>query len=399
MPKEYDLHGPGILENPYPLYHKLRSTYPVHLDSHLGCWVVTSYTDVVAALANKDLSSERAVQGALLKEEGWTALSPLSTHISNLMFFSDPPKHTRLRAPINNAFAAHFIGKWRGYIQKNVDGLLDLVQDKGSMDVIKDLALPLPSRVISTMLSIPERDHLQVKLWADDLIDYLGNPYSLDQCRRVWKSMQAFMQYFRGIVAEHRGQAKEDLVDIFLHDQDQETSLTEEELLMNCVGLFTGGQETTVNVIGNATLALLRHPEQMQKLQENPGLIGSAVEEFLRYDSPIQFTARIIKKTTEIRGVKMYKGQNVLLMLGAANRDPSCFPDPDTLDICRKNNRHLAFGHNIHYCIGASVARLEIQIALATLLRRMPRLRLASHELKWQENLSFHGVKALPVTF
>jgi cytochrome P450 len=200
-------------------------------------------------------------------------------------------------------------------------------------------------------------------------------------------------------VAEHKAHPKDDLVDALLQHDGQESALTEEELLMNCVGLFTGGHETTTNAIGNGLLALLRNGGELQKLRDDPTLLTSAIEECLRYDSPVQFTARFVRQTTEIGGKKMYKGQSVMLMLGAANRDPAVFDSPDTFNINRQDNRHLAFGQNIHYCIGAPIARLEMRVLFETLLKRLPNLRLADEELTWNENLSFHGVKRLPVLF
>jgi cytochrome P450 len=197
-------------------------------------------------------------------------------------------------------------------------------------------------------------------------------------------------------------QPKDNLLNALIQTEEQGVMLTEDELLMNCVGLFAGGHETTTNLIGNGLLALLQHPEAMSNLQSDPSLIESAVEEFLRYDSPVQFTARVVKQTTEIGGQKIHKGQHVMLMLGAANRDPLKFIHPDHLDISRQENKHLAFGHNIHYCIGAALARLETQIAITTVLQRMPNIRIEQIEsmpLKWQENLSFHGLKSLPVVF
>lgn len=399
MPRDYDLYGPDIFANPYPLYHKLRSDYPAHLDSHLGCWVITSYAGVSSGLANRDLSSERALQTSVMGTSEWTDVSPLFQAISHLMFYADPPKHTQIRALVSKALSARMVEAWRGHIQQIVDDQLDRVQAQCYMDVIKDLAFPLPARVIADMLGIPEGDRSQFKRWSDDLADFLGNPPTLTQCQHLLHSLQDFTAYFRGIVAEHRMHPKGDLVDALLQSETGENALTEEELLMNCVGLFTGGHETTTNAIGNGLLALLRHPTEFQNLRADPSLIEGAVEELLRYDSPVQFTARVAKQATEIEGKKIYKGQSVMLMLGAANRDPQRFHDPDVLDLRRQNNRHLAFGHNIHYCIGAPIARLELQIALNTLLQRMPNLHLANQEIEWQENLSFHGVKALQVTF
>lgn len=399
MPHQLDLADPAIFADPYPLYQRLRGRYPVHLDSHLGCWVVTSYSDVVAGLANRDLSSERAMQGTVLQEKDWQELSPLFTYISQLMFYADLPKHSRIRGLVNKAFSARMIERWRTSIQNIVDEQLAIVQDKGKMDIIKDLAFPLPAQVIADMLGIPAHDRDQFKCWSDDLVDFLGNPPTLAQCTRLMQSLQEFMEYFREIVAQHRKAPKDDLVDALLSAEDQGSMLTEDELLVNCVGLFAGGHETTMNAIGNGMLALLRNPEALEDLRVQPSLIVSAVEELLRYDSPVQFTARLAKQTTRIGRQKIYKGQKVMLMLGAANRDPAQFREPDRLDLCRQDNRHLAFGFNIHYCIGAALARLEAQIAIATIVQRAPHICLDVAPLEWQENLSFHGVKALKVTF
>lgn len=399
MPREYDLQGPDIFANPYPLYHKIRSNYPVHLDSHLGCWVVTSYQGVNAALANRSLSSNRAMQSTTMVTEDWAELRPLFATISNLMFYTDPPKHSQIRSLVNNALSARMVKTWQEHIQSIVDELLDRIQAQGQMDVIKDLAFPLPSRVIADMLGIPSGDRPQFKRWSDDLADFLGNPPALVQCQQLARSLREFTEYFRGIVAEHQAHPKNDLVDALLSSEEKGITLTEEELLINCVGLFTGGHETTTNALGNGLLALLSNPTELQKLRANPELMESAVEELLRYDSPVQFTARNANQATEIEGKKIYKGQSVMMLLGAANRDPQRFPDPDVLDIGRSDNRHFAFGHNIHYCVGAPIARLELQIALKTVLQRMPLLRLAEQDLVWQENLSFHGVKALQVNF
>jgi pimeloyl-[acyl-carrier protein] synthase len=399
MSDEYDLHGAGIFADPYVLYHQLRSKYPVHLDSHLGCWVVTSYSDVSLALANRNLSSERAIGNAALRDEEWNKLNPLFADISNLMFFMDPPRHTQLRSLINKAFSARMIEKWRASIQTIVNDQLDLVQCQGGMDIIRDIAIVLPMQAISDMLGIPIHNRNLFKRWSEDLAYFLGNPPTIEHCTQLMHSIQAFMEYFREIVIQHRTHPKDDLVDALLRSEDKGIALTENELLVNCVGLFAGGHETTTNLIGNGLLALLCNPEELQRLQKNPSLIESAVEECLRYDCPVQFTARVAKQTTEIGGKKIYRGQRVMLMLGAANRDPLQFDEPDHFDIGRRDNWHLAFGHNIHYCVGAALARLEAQVAIGTIVQRFPHLQLEDVTLEWQQNLSFHGLKALPVVF
>ncbi|GHO57930.1 cytochrome P-450 like protein [Ktedonobacter robiniae] len=339
------------------------------------------------------------MQGAILQEPPWSELRPLFSSISNLMFYADPPKHSHMRSLINKAMSARMVERWREHIQSIVNAQIDQVIEQGKLDIIADIAFPLPMQVIADMLGVPVHERQQFKRWSDDLADFLGNPPTLELCQRLFQSIKDFTHYFRGVVAEHKANPKDDLVDALLQHYGRDGSLTEEELLMNCVGLFTGGHETTTNAIGNGLLALLHNMDELQKLRDNPALLTSTIEECLRYDSPVQFTARFARQTTEIGGKKIYKGQSVMLMLGAANRDPAVFNAPDTFDISRQDNRHLAFGQNIHYCIGAPIARLEMHVLFETLLRRLPDLRLADEELTWHENLSFHGVKRLPVLF
>src|SRR5579875_854086 len=249
---DYDLHGPEIFANPYPLYQRLRSDHPVHLDNHLGCWVITCYKDVLAALANRSLSSERSMHAVAFQSQEWKNLNPLFEHISNLMFFADPPRHTRIRSLINKAFSARMVEKWSSHIQSIVDECLDRVQPTGKMDVIRDLALPLPQHVIADMLGVPRDDQDKFKQWSDDLVDFLGNPPTLELCTRLMHSVQEFMDYFRGVVAQQAASpSEENLVSALLQARNQGDALSEDELLINCVRLFAGGHETTTNLIGN----------------------------------------------------------------------------------------------------------------------------------------------------
>lgn len=396
---EYNFQAAKLYANPYPFYHKLRAKYPVHLDSYFGCWVVTTYEDVMVALANRDLSSERAMGGALLRQEGWKDLQPLFAQIANLMFYTDPPRHTQLRGPINKVFSARMAETWREHIQHTANELLDRVQDQRHIDILQDLALPLPMQTMADVFGIPFQDRTRLKRWSDDLAYFLGNAPTLQQCTQLMQSINEFMDYFREIIRQHRLHPKNDIVQALLHAEDHGAGLSEDELLMNCIGIFAGGHGTTTNLIATGLLSLLQHPQQMQALQRNPALINNAIEELLRYESPTQFTARIARANTEIRGVKIYKGQKVMLILGAANRDPQRFPDPDCLDLQRQENHHLAFGGNTHYCVGSALARIEGQVAINTVLQRLPHLQLTPLPLEWQENLSFRGLKALPVTF
>jgi cytochrome P450 len=289
--------------------------------------------------------------------------------------------------------------KWpfTGFI--NYARILQPFPEAGQMDVIKDLAYPLPTKVIAEMLGVPEEDHNQFRLWTSDLAMFLGNPPSISQSRKAQESIDALMKYFRNLVAQRRTHLKEDLLSSLIIAEEQGNVLSEEELFSNCIGLFIAGHETTTNLIGNGLLALLRAPEQLQKLKDEPALMHSAVEELLRYDSPIQYTARLIKKDIELGGKKIGAGQSVMLMIGATNRDPDQFTDPETLNITRNENHHLSFGHNIHFCIGAALARMEAQISLTALLEKAPELRLKSTRLEWQENLAFRGLKSLEISF
>lgn len=395
---QYNLFSPQAIANPYPIYARLRSEDPVHLDETLGCWVVTRYADVVAALSNRSLSSER-ISAERLRGKQWQELRPLFHLVSKQMLLSDPPAHTRMRALVSKAFTPRAINVMRAHIQQIVDGLISALLPMGRMDVIQDFAYPLPTIVISEMLGIPQEEREQFKCWTTDLANFLGNPLTLAQSQQAFRSVQALQNSFHTIIEQRRKCPQDDLITALVLAEEKGDVLSEDELFSNCMGLFTAGHETTTNLIGNGLLALLHHPDQLQRLRDEPGLITTAIEELLRFDSPIQYTARLVKKEVEIGGKHIREGEGIMLMLGAANRDPAQFPEPDRLIIGRRENRHLAFGHNIHFCIGAALARLEAHIAFETLLSRLPSISLETEALEWQGNLAFHGLKSLPVAF
>jgi len=318
------------------------------------------------------------------------------------MLDRDPPDHTRLRGLVSKAFTPKALESLRPRIQQIVDGLLDQIERRGEMDLIEEFAYPLPVIVICEMLGVPVEDHERFKHWGLDIargLDAIMLPPDSEVGKRSVSGRRALAEYFRALIAERRAAPRDDMLSALIAAEEAGDKLSEEELLASCILLLVAGHETTVNLIGNGTLALLKHPEQLRRLRENPGLIGSAVEELLRYDGPVQRTARIPSEDLVIGGKTIPKGEMVMPFLGAANRDPAQFPDPDRLDITRTDNRHIAFGMGIHFCLGAPLARMEGQIAISTLLRRLPKLALASQRPEHRQSLTLRGLVSLPVAF
>ena len=390
---------PEIAADPYPLYHRLRSEDPVRWDAPLNAWVVTRYADVQSALGDPRLSAERINRSTeWLPEAMRQTLGPVFRALSRQMLFLDPPDHTRLRGLVNKAFTPRVVEGMRPRIQAIVDDLLDAVQEAGRMDVIQDVAYPLPAIVIAEMLGVPPEDRDQFRIWSDDFGALIGrSDLTLDGATRALRGVAEFMDYFRDIVARRRASPRDDLMQALIAAEDRGDALTEEELLANCVLLLAAGHGTTTHLIGNGLLALLRNPDQLRKLRDDPSSIAAAVTELLRYDSPVQATGRVAAQELPIGARRVGVGEGLILCLGAANRDPEQFADPDRLDIGRRENRPIAFGHGIHFCLGAPLARIEARIAFATLLRRLPGLRLETDVLEWEPSLSFRGLARLPV--
>jgi cytochrome P450 len=318
------------------------------------------------------------------------------------MLDRDPPDHTRLRGLVSKAFTPRVVERLRPHIQQIVDGLLDRVESAGSMDLIESFAYPLPVIVICQMLGVPVEDRERFKQWGLDIargLDSILLPPDSEVLLRSAASRRALSDYFRELIAKRRASSREDLLSALIAAEEAGDKLSEEELLATCILLLVAGHETTVNLIGNGTLALLRHPDQLQRLREHPELISSAVEELLRYDGPVQRTARIPSEDVTIGGQTIAKGEMVMPFIGAADRDPAQFPDPDRLDIARADNRHIAFGWGIHFCLGAPLARVEGQLAILTLVQRLPKLALATDTPEYRQSLTLRGLTALPVTF
>jgi cytochrome P450 len=387
---------PDFVADPYPMYHRLRAEDPVH-HSPLGFWVLTRYPDVMAMLRDPRLIKEPIA--AFVAARFGVAVPP---GLGLSMLDRDPPDHTRLRGLVSKAFTPRALEGLRPHIQQIVDGLLDEAQRRGSMDLIEEFAYPLPVRVICEMLGVPVKDHERFKQWGLDIargLDAIMLPPDSDVAVRSIAGRRALSNYFRELIAERRAAPRDDMLSALIAAEEAGDKLNEDELLATCILLLVAGHETTVNLIGNGTLALLRHPAELRKLRENPGLITTAVEELLRFDGPVQRTARIPSEDITIGGVTIGKGEMVMPFLGAADRDPAQFPDPDRLDITRADNRHIAFGMGIHFCLGAPLARMEGQIAINTLLARLPRLALATDRPKFRQSLTLRGLETLPVSF
>jgi len=393
---------PEVRADPYPFYAQLRSQDPVHWDEAMGFWVLTRYADVASVYNDSRFSRAQGLMGGFqrLPEPEQRIAKPVYHAYSKMMAYADPPYHTRLRGLVNKTFTPRVVEQMRPYIQQIVDSLLDAAQVTGRMDVIRDLAYPLPIIVIAEMLGLPGEERKRFKEWSDDLFAILGVVrHSPNLMERASQSLAEMTDYVVALSEERRAQPKEDLLTALVTVVDQGERLTREELVANVGVLLGAGHETTANLIGNGVLALLRNPDQMQKLRDNPTLVTSVVEEIMRYDNPVQIVYRSAIEEVEMEGKRIGQGQLVNMVLGAANRDPAQFSEPDRFDVTRNESRHIGFGLGIHFCLGAPLARLEGQIAFTTLLRRFPRLRLASDALEWQEHPTFRGLKSLPVAF
>ena len=394
----YHLLDPDVLANPYPLYQRLREEAPVHWDPFLHAWVVTRYQDVMHVLTN--FSANRTPTPEQLTAMGLGGLTPIAQVMVQQMLFMDAGAHTRLRGLCAEAFTPHRVETLRAHIQEIANQLLDKVRDAGKMEVIEEFAAPLPAIVTAEMLGVPTSDHPQLKQWSADFAEMLGNfQHNPNRVARVLRSLEEMWGYFKTLVAELRRKPRAGLVSSLLSAEVNGDRLTEDEVIANSILTMVGGQETTTNLIGNGIVSLLRNPEQANQLRNDPSIIGVAVEELLRYESPSQYTARLAPEDLEMGGKKISKRQAVLAVMGAANRDPERFPDPDRLDLTRKDNRHVAFGWGPHFCFGAPLARIEGQIAFAAVLRRFPDMQLDCERLVWRENLGLRGLTALPVSF
>jgi hypothetical protein len=389
--------------NPYPTYHRLREEDPVHRYLIGGDWIVTRYADVKAVLKSgcvrtddRPKSIQERNKYLLHKQKN---LDILAYTTSRFLFYMNPPDHTRLRGLVGKGFSSIVVERMRPHIQEIVDELLDKVRHKGSMDIVAELASPLSVSVISKLLGIPKEAQQQLHQWTNVLSRILDPLVSLKEYEAMNQATEEIQEYLRTLIAEREKEPQEDFISNLIAAKDQSDRLSQKELLAICTLLFGAGEETTGNSIGNGMLALLQHPNQMEQLKREPTMIQSAVEEVIRYDSAIQMLTRIATDNLEIGNQTIKAGEKIVLCLGAANRDPAQFPNPDELNINREQNHHLAFADGIHYCLGAALARVETQIAINTLIQTFPDLKLASNNLEWKKSIVIRGLKSLSVSF
>ena len=394
----FHLLDPEVLADPYPLYAQLRAESPVHWDPYLHTWVVTRYADVAEVLTR--FRADRTPTPDKLVELGMQQLTPLAQVMVRQMLFLDPPQHSRVRALAAAAFTPRRIERLREHVQDITNTLVDAVAARGQMDVMQELAGPLPAIVTAELLGVPTADHEQLKDWSQDFAEMLGNfQHNPGRVEKVLRSVEGMTSYFRDALTRQPAEPTEGLLNALANAEVDGDRLTEDEVIANVIVTMVGGQETTTNLIGNGLLILLRTPGALERLRADPSAIPTAIEELLRYESPSQHTARLAPDDVVLGGQAIGKGQAVIAVMGAANRDPERFADPDVLDLARKDNRHLAFGWAGHFCFGAPLARMEAHIAFETMLRRLPELELVSEPVSWRANLGLRGLTALPITW
>jgi hypothetical protein len=383
----FDWTDQAFLADPYPRYRALRERDPVHYNESRGTWVLTRYNDMVAVLRDHDrFSAERGPESE-------------DPDFPRSMLGSDPPHHTRLRNLVNKAFTARTVERLRVRIQELVDANLDRVANRGEMEVINDFAYPLPITVIAEMLGVPAGDRDFFRDASSKIAVALGPIEDVQIAMRALEGRNQLVAYFNELIPKRSGDDGDDLITALLRAEEAGDFFSHGELLAMLLLLLVAGHETTVNLIGNGLIALLRNPDQLDRLRNEEGIERKATEELLRYDSPVQFTGRVVLEDVEIGGKTIRAGQGLTTLLASANHDPEVFEDPETLDLTRDPCPHLSFSAGIHFCLGAQLARLEGQIALSTIVRRFPDIAIASDKLEWRPAPILRGVVALPVTF
>ena len=369
-----------VARDPYAVYRRLRDRDPVHRMRLVDAWILTRYEDADTLLRDHARFSN---EDRRFHDTGLTTLLDI-----------DPPDHTRLRALVSRAFTPRSVRSWHGRVQAIADRLLDAVAGQDRFDLIAVLGYPLPVTVIAEMLGVPADDMDRFEGWSNDIALIVEPILTPAQVERVRRATEELFAYFETIVEARRREPRDDLVSTLLAAEEEGDRLTREELLSTMLLILVAGNETTRNLIGNGTLALLGHPDQLQRLRDEPDLLEPAVDELLRYDSPVQLDGRVVREDLEMGGKRLRAGEKAIALIGAANRDPAAFGNPDALDIARSEKSHLSFGRGIHYCLGASLAVLEARIAFRGLLDRFPSIRMAA-EPRYRDGIVLRGVESL----
>ena len=401
-PKKAIVFSDEVLQDPYPMYARLHEEGPVHyldVGSKWPVWSIVSHAECSSIAKDPRLSAKRAQQMLLsLPLSRQSEFAELARMLGLWLIFMDPPEHTRLRKLLNKGFSAAAVEGLRPQVEAIVDQMLKPLQHGSEVDLMRDFANPMPVRIILEVLGIPQELRETFVDWSRAIAVFRGNPNrTVEEAHAAQNALIELTEFFRKTVAERRRNKGSDLISLLIDIEEEGEVLTEEELYAQCIALLFAGHETTRNLIGNGMYTLLQHPQQTAELRERPEIIRSAVEELLRYESPVQFTARVLKEDIDVCGQQIRKGWTVLCMLGAANRDPKQFQEPNDLDLKRLNNQHLAFSAGLHFCIGAQLARLEGQIALLNLVQRFPKMKLTGPRPEYAPTFGFRGLKSLAV--
>jgi len=402
-----DLNNPEFVYDPYPLLAELRDTLPAFFDPVWKKVFFTRYEDIAALLRDRRLG--RSVLHVLSRDElGWPPPNPLTSDFDRFqddhMLDNEPPKHMRLRSLMVKAFTSSRVDGLRAKIQEVVDELIDRVVDRGRMDLLKDFAEPIPVAVIAELLGVPEEDRHLLRPWSAKIVKLYELGYTDEQAKAANQAVVEFSAYIKGLARQRQQQPRDDLISALVRVEEQGQVLTMEELVANCILLLNAGHEATVNGTTLGMLSLHHNPDQMalarQAAQQNDlEFFKTATEELLRYDTPLPMFERWVLQDFDFKGWRLQQGMEVGLLYASGNRDPRRFRDPDRLDLSRKDNPHLTFGLGIHYCIGAPLARLELQIAFDTLLRRLPAIRVVNEPVEYTGGFVIRGHKAMPVEF
>jgi len=391
-----------ILQDPYPTYARLHEEGPLHhldVGSKFAVWSIISHAECSSIAKDPRLSAKRAQQMLLpLPISRQAEFSELARMFSLWLIFMDPPEHTRLRKLLNKGFSPAAIEGLRPQVEAIVDRMLKPLQHGSEVDLMREFANPMPVSIILEMLGIPQDLNETFVEWSRAIAVFRGSPdRTVEHARAAQDALIALTDFFRKTVAERRRNKGNDLISLLIDIEEEGEVLTEEELYAQCIALLFAGHETTRNLIGNGMYTLLKHPQEAAELREKPEMIRTAVEEILRFESPVQFTARVLKEEIEVCGQRIPKGWTMLCMLGAANRDPKQFKAPNQLDLKRLNNQHLAFSAGPHFCIGSQLARLEGQIAIMNLVQRFPKMKLTGPRPEWAPTFGLRGLKSLGV--
>jgi pimeloyl-[acyl-carrier protein] synthase len=389
--------SPEIRANPYPMFHMLRQAMPI-CPTPIGACILTRYEDGHSVLIDKRFATidlNRLGQSGQLPDS--PTLQEARTAMGRTMLFMDPPRHGRIRGLVSKAFSPRMVESLRPRIAGITDHLIQQLAIRGDVDLIKEFAYPLPVIVIAEMLGVPAEDRDLFRKWTTNLAPLIDFNLNSDAVDRAMTSMAELDEYMRELVAERRGNPKEDLISALIAAEEKGDRLTVDEMMANIVLLLGAGHETTANLIGNGMLALLKNRGELERLQREPQLVENAVEECLRYDSPVQATGRRALENVIIGGIPIPKDSHAIVLIGACNRDPARFAEPDRFDITRQDNDHLAFGGGIHFCLGANLARVEGRIAIGALTSKFPGIDLAGDTVEYREMFNLRGLKSLPV--